>query len=239
MFSIGFTKMIANGITRFKKGASCDQSCSNTTLYIASVTGPTVTVARSANTREAQLSALKRIKTPVVAYVTSVSTTIITPTQTKAIQPAHRMEDIFHWHDNDPQRPKVELDEIPFSTPHGRPVVRPADQPQLHEVPKTEWGHLGSSSQIRCPQHNNWLYKDLNTFKIFEIECYIDRHGGDLPSPKHLVYVNNVEQCITACARTQGCVDISLLGGECYLKGRVQTPVQNGRIIGARLKTQG
>jgi len=48
--------------------------------------------------------------------------------------------------------------------------------------------------------------------------------------------VSSFAQCISTCASTTGCVDVSLSGSACYLKSSVGANVYNG-VWGAKLIT--
>ncbi|GAM85281.1 hypothetical protein ANO11243_032850 [Dothideomycetidae sp. 11243] len=82
---------------------------------------------------------------------------------------------------------------------------------------------------VSCPQSNGTSYTAANG-DIFLIECGIDHAGGDIGS----IHVSNLMGCIEACAGTAGCVDVSLSGAACYMKGAVGYSVANG-VSGARL----
>jgi hypothetical protein len=66
------------------------------------------------------------------------------------------------------------------------------------------------------------------------VECGIDHSGGDIS----MVYVSDLAGCIAACAKLSNCVDVSLSGSACYLKGTLGGVVDNEGLLGARLVTE-
>ncbi|CZT19878.1 uncharacterized protein RCC_05734 [Ramularia collo-cygni] len=92
-----------------------------------------------------------------------------------------------------------------------------------------------------CPACNNTvLYSiDSEPEKSFVIECGIDRPGGDMRSEinEHtgLRGPRAFRNCFETCAETEGCVDVSLLGGVCYLKDRLERAVVSEGVWGARV----
>jgi hypothetical protein len=84
-------------------------------------------------------------------------------------------------------------------------------------------------SDITCPEKNNTIA--ISGGKAFIVECGIDHAGGDLPDQP--VYVNGLAECIVTCAAEPACVDFTLSGNACYMKGTVGQNVYGG-AIGAR-----
>jgi len=91
--------------------------------------------------------------------------------------------------------------------------------------------HAALTTFPSCPSWNNTIYNATSGDKYF-IECGVDHVGGDIG----MVYVNNtIQGCVAACEKTVGCVDTSLSGAACYLKGSIGEAVANGNVKGARL----
>lgn len=90
-----------------------------------------------------------------------------------------------------------------------------------------------SSSEPSCPSGNGTSYTTNGA--TFTIECGIDHAGGDLSSKQ----VSCFSECITACATTSGCVDVSYMGAECYLKKSLGNTLSNHIVNGAKLVTSG
>lgn len=87
-----------------------------------------------------------------------------------------------------------------------------------------------------CPSSNNTIA--VSNSQAFIVECGIDHAGGDLP--KQPVYSENgISGCITKCANTEGCVDFTMSGSACYLKGSVGESVYYDSAIGARALGEG
>ncbi|EME81946.1 uncharacterized protein MYCFIDRAFT_77734 [Pseudocercospora fijiensis CIRAD86] len=86
------------------------------------------------------------------------------------------------------------------------------------------------SSSITCPDMNQTTV--ISNGKSFVVECGMDHAGGDLPNQP--VYVNSLAQCVAACAQEPSCVDFTLSGAACYMKGSVGPTVYGG-ANGARL----
>ncbi|KAI7392635.1 WSC-domain-containing protein [Hortaea werneckii] len=63
----------------------------------------------------------------------------------------------------------------------------------------------------------------------FLVECGIDHAGGDLSS----LSVGSFYECMQACTKDARCIDVSLSGSACYLKGSLGAAVPNG-VWGAR-----
>lgn len=91
---------------------------------------------------------------------------------------------------------------------------------------------IPTSTSASCPSSNGTYYVDPTSNTKFLIECGIDHAGGDLS----MTYVNNLADCVSACATTSGCVDVSLSGAACYMKSKVGTALSNNPgIQGAKL----
>jgi len=81
-----------------------------------------------------------------------------------------------------------------------------------------------------CPDANGTVYSTSNGNYI--IECFVDRSNHDLKS----VLASTFYDCVSQCASTAGCVDVSYApGGACYLKNGQGTPGSNKGIWGAAL----
>lgn len=89
-----------------------------------------------------------------------------------------------------------------------------------------------SSSSVNCPGSDQQLVYSHG--EVFQVQCGIDRSGGDL-STGSPVYNVDLQQCIDTCATTPGCVDFSLSGSACYLKGSVNPVEYNSNVNGAIL----
>lgn len=84
-----------------------------------------------------------------------------------------------------------------------------------------------------CPKSNGkTIVKNGKTFKI---ECGIDHQGGDLVRKT----AHSLGECIKFCARTKGCVDVSLSGTACYLKKELGKAVPMEGLAGAKLVSGG
>ncbi|GAB7357018.1 hypothetical protein MBLNU459_g7845t2 [Dothideomycetes sp. NU459] len=87
-------------------------------------------------------------------------------------------------------------------------------------------------TSLSCPANNGTLYTAASGAQ-FQVECGIDHAGGDLS----MVYVSGLIGCITACANTTSCIDVSLSGTACYLKSTLGSAIANTGILGAKLVT--
>ncbi|USW48743.1 Putative carbohydrate-binding WSC, PAN/Apple domain, alpha/Beta hydrolase [Septoria linicola] len=87
------------------------------------------------------------------------------------------------------------------------------------------------SSSISCPSADGTTVTSIG--KKFLIECGIDHAGGDIASTT----VSSFQGCVDACAQNSQCVDVSLSGSACYLKGTLGAAVSNAAIWGAKLVT--
>lgn len=100
----------------------------------------------------------------------------------------------------------------------------------LTTIPSSQpTGGNGGSSKISCPASDKQIYTVGG--KKFKVQCGIDHSGGDL---KH-VQASSLSECISECAKTDGCVDVSLSGVACYLKSERGPRVTNSAIVGAKL----
>jgi hypothetical protein len=93
-----------------------------------------------------------------------------------------------------------------------------------------------SSTSTPTPAGNGCPGSDTKTIKTpkgdFVIECYHDRSDSDMGS----VSAGDFDQCVQACAGTEGCVDVSYVpNGPCYLKNGQQPGSANSDVWGARL----
>jgi len=87
-----------------------------------------------------------------------------------------------------------------------------------------------------CPNDNGAVY-NLRNGANATVECFTDHAGGDAA----MTITSTLEACITTCANTAGCVDISYApgsGGLCYLKNTLAPGVTNYGVWGARMLTQ-
>ena len=87
-----------------------------------------------------------------------------------------------------------------------------------------------------CPNDNGAVY-NLRNGANATVECFTDHAGGDAA----MTITSTLEACITTCANTAGCVDVSYApgsGGLCYLKNTLATGVTNYGVWGARMLTQ-
>ena len=92
-------------------------------------------------------------------------------------------------------------------------------------------------AQISCPASDQSIYTDPNNAPYgvqYRIECNYDRPHGDMPG--NPIYVNSMEECISHCALTYGCVDVTMVPpfpGPCYLKNVLEAPEYKPGQIGA------
>ncbi|KAI7324666.1 WSC-domain-containing protein [Hortaea werneckii] len=84
-----------------------------------------------------------------------------------------------------------------------------------------------SPSSITCPSADGQNITVNGT--SFLIECGIDHAGGDLSS----LSVGSFYECMQACTKDARCIDVSLSGSACYLKGSLGAAVPNG-VWGAK-----
>lgn len=88
-----------------------------------------------------------------------------------------------------------------------------------------------------CPEFNSTMYAS-NRDAVYEIECGVDRSGGDLHGP---VYVRGFAACVDVCDATPGCVLVAYPKadyGPCYVKKLVGAPGRKANIWGARRITR-
>ncbi|KAJ9622425.1 hypothetical protein H2203_006645 [Taxawa tesnikishii (nom. ined.)] len=67
----------------------------------------------------------------------------------------------------------------------------------------------------------------------YTILCGVDYAGGDMG----VVTTSTFEQCIQTCHSATGCVDVSYVAGQCYLKNTLTTPVPNANVWTAVFST--
>jgi len=82
-----------------------------------------------------------------------------------------------------------------------------------------------TATGLSCPG------SDQKTYQGFTIYCATDFFGGDMGNQ----YMPTLEGCISLCASTSGCVDISYANNICYLKNTLESSVSNSAVIGAKL----
>ncbi|KAH3919116.1 hypothetical protein HBI56_100110 [Parastagonospora nodorum] len=103
-----------------------------------------------------------------------------------------------------------------------------------------EKNHVKSrAAGMACPNSNNTVHK-THSGAEFQVECGIDHVGGDISWSGNGFITKCLEECIDACARWPGCVDVSWVdqyrpGGACYLKDRIGDKTDAGHVAGARL----
>ncbi|KAG9761607.1 putative GPI anchored protein, partial [Aureobasidium melanogenum] len=88
-----------------------------------------------------------------------------------------------------------------------------------------------TSTHPTCPEANNNIFI-AKSGATFVVECGIDYAGGDLKSVN--IASNRIGDCINACDATEGCIDISMSGTACYMKKKLNKPLVNKGIRGAR-----
>ncbi|CAD0107772.1 unnamed protein product [Aureobasidium uvarum] len=88
-----------------------------------------------------------------------------------------------------------------------------------------------TSTHPTCPEANNNIFI-AKSGATFVVECGIDYAGGDLKSVN--IASNRIGDCIDACDATEGCIDISMSGTACYMKSKLNKPLANKGIRGAR-----
>ena len=109
-----------------------------------------------------------------------------------------------------------------------RPTL-PASYPTTTGAPPTRPSR--PHGKVSCPDSHG--QKIVKNGKTFEVECGVDHYAGNLKS----VTAHSLGQCIRACARTEGCVDVSLSGTACYLKKELGEEVEMEGLAGAKLVT--
>jgi len=95
---------------------------------------------------------------------------------------------------------------------------------QRLKEPCTEDSHEFSKQRIPgCLQapNPNPLYSTYTTTSghTFEIQCFKGYFGGDIGAAN----TQSFEECLEVCGTTSGCVDVSYVNGNCYMKicGRI------------------
>jgi hypothetical protein len=95
----------------------------------------------------------------------------------------------------------------------------------------TDFSVQPTSTSPTCPKADNNIFI-AKSGATFVIECGIDYAGGDLKSVN--IGSNRIADCINACDATEGCIDISMSGTACYMKQKLNKPLANKGIRGAR-----
>lgn len=80
-------------------------------------------------------------------------------------------------------------------------------------------------------QSNNAVFN--TTVGSYDIICGVDYAGGDVAAEGGIATFG---ECIELCDVTPGCIDVSYGpgSGNCWMKGSIGTPVENGDIWTAR-----
>jgi len=91
----------------------------------------------------------------------------------------------------------------------------------------------GDGSDISCPESDRKTYTIGG--KTFNVQCGVDHHGGDMKSAT----AHSLGECVSLCAETEGCVDVSLSGVACYMKSTLGEREKNSSINGAKLVGSG
>nr|POE77657.1 wsc domain-containing protein [Quercus suber] len=99
-------------------------------------------------------------------------------------------------------------------------------------VTSTSAPATATTSALSCPGSNSTVYTS-GSGNQYLIECSIDHVGGDIASTS----VNSLAQCIAACDQQAGCIDVSLSGVGCYMKGTLGAAVAAANVYGAKLLT--
>lgn len=85
---------------------------------------------------------------------------------------------------------------------------------------------------ISCPDSNGTVLTAA-TGHTFQIECGIDRWGGDLPAPNGQK-TTSLDTCVALCTGQAGCVSVQWVDGwACYLKGATNNPTPKSNVWGA------
>lgn len=90
-------------------------------------------------------------------------------------------------------------------------------------------GSAPTTTGISCPSANGTTYSSAG--QQYVVECGVDRQGGDL----YALQQNSFGACLDYCSTYPGCVDISYVGNNCYLKNVIMAPSSNPAVSGARL----
>ncbi|MCJ1332648.1 hypothetical protein MMC10_009341, partial [Thelotrema lepadinum] len=62
--------------------------------------------------------------------------------------------------------------------------------------------------------------------RSYSIHCGADYYGGDLSSAT----TSTLDLCIAACDSTDGCIDVSYSGNNCFMKNKLNTLTKNGNV---------
>lgn len=91
-----------------------------------------------------------------------------------------------------------------------------------------------STSYLSCPQDDGTTYTSAG--RQFAIQCFNDSMYSDINSQGPIT-TTIMEDCITDCVNTAGCIDISFIPSknECYLKYAINSGTYNDLVWGARL----
>ena len=100
-----------------------------------------------------------------------------------------------------------------------------------YSITSTDSSTQPTSTHPTCPEANNNIFI-AKSGATFIVECGIDYAGGDLKSVN--IASNRIGDCINACDATEGCIDISMSGTACYMKKKLNKPLVNKGIRGAR-----
>ncbi|KIV85057.1 hypothetical protein PV11_00793 [Exophiala sideris] len=71
------------------------------------------------------------------------------------------------------------------------------------------------------------------TYDGFVVQCGIDYIGGDIG----MAWTSTFESCIDTCAATSGCIDVSYVGGACYMKNAIGNGYNTNSVWGAKKAT--
>lgn len=94
---------------------------------------------------------------------------------------------------------------------------------------------VSNSTNADCPSGDGTTYTTSGGAQYL-IECGVDHFQGDIAN----VQINSglLVDCMTACDNQPGCIDVSMSGVACYMKGSVGQNVSNSDVRGARLVSQ-
>ncbi|KJX97614.1 hypothetical protein TI39_contig476g00008 [Zymoseptoria brevis] len=84
---------------------------------------------------------------------------------------------------------------------------------------------------LKCPDSDGQIY--VSNSQTFLVECGRDYPGNDMGSVN--INAGDLNACIDACAKTLGCINLSVLGAGCYLKNKLGSSVSSKAILGARI----
>ena len=113
------------------------------------------------------------------------------------------------------------------------PASKPTTSIPIKHAASTQPNNQGNKAALSCPASHG--QKTVQNGKTFEIECGIDHAAGNLKR----VTAHSLSECIVACAKTKGCVDVSLSGTACYLKKVLGKEIEMKGLAGAKLVTGG